>query len=150
MSEKITLRGFVATDVTERTTSTNTSIATFRVGCSDRRFNQESKEWETAYTNWYTINCFRNLANHVAYSIHKGQPVIITGWLKQKSWQTKEGEPRTSWEVDAEAIGHDLVFGSTAFERTTYQGPEDQTRPRLAPDAEESSDQEWGVFEGSR
>lgn len=150
MSEKITLRGFVATDVTERTTATNTSIATFRVGCSDRRFNQESKEWETTHTNWYTINCFRNLANHVGYSIRKGQPVIITGWLKQKSWQTKDGDPRTSWEVDAEAIGHDLVFGSSTFERTTYPAAEEQTKPKLAPVAEEGAEQEWGVFEGSR
>ncbi|MFC0581545.1 single-stranded DNA-binding protein [Micrococcoides hystricis] len=150
MSEKITLRGFVATDVTERTTNTNTSIATFRVGCSDRRFNQESKEWETTYTNWYTINCFRNLANHVAYSIRKGQPVIITGRLKQKSWQTKDGDPRTTWEVDAEAVGHDLVFGSTSFERTTYQGNQGQTEPQLAPVGGGETEEEWGVFEGSR
>lgn len=148
MSERITLRGFVATDVTERTTNSETSVATFRVGCSNRRFNRESQEWETVNTNWYSVNCFRALATHVAYSVRKGQPVIVTGRLKQKSWKTKEGEPRTSWEVDADTVGHDLVFGSTAFERTSYNGNESQSEPKLAPVDQDTSNNDWGVMTG--
>ncbi|WP_166873409.1 single-stranded DNA-binding protein [Salinibacterium sp. ZJ450] len=117
MTDTITLTGFVATEPNHRLTDKGVPITDFRLGSNHRRFDKDKQEWVDTYTNWYTISTFRGLALNSMISIKKGQRVIVTGKLRLKSWEnsTKSG---TAVEVDADSVGHDLTFGTSAFTRT--------------------------------
>ncbi|WP_022881027.1 single-stranded DNA-binding protein [Gryllotalpicola ginsengisoli] len=130
MSATITLRGFVATppkftatskpapDGTARTLE----ITSFRVGASDRRFNRVTGQWESGPVSWYSVSCFRKLALNVYASIHKGEPVVITGRLRVREWSAGD-KSGLDVEVEAEAVGHDLTFGKErGFDRNPQSG----------------------------
>jgi len=151
MSETITIRGFVATEITSSTTPGGVATASFRLGSTTRRFDRESKTWGDGHTNWFTVQGYRNLAGTLGCSIRKGQPVIVVGQLKIRTWE-KEGRVYHSTIIDAEAVGHDLAFGSANFIRTASrpalslveqpQSPEDG--PVVDPDLDEPEDREDG------
>lgn len=113
----ITIRGFVASEITSSTTPGGVATASFRLGSTARRFDQASKTWGDGHTNWFTVQGYRNLAGTLGCSIRKGQPVIVVGKLKIRTWE-KEGRVYHSTIIDAEAVGHDLTFGSANFIRT--------------------------------
>jgi single-strand DNA-binding protein len=118
MSEtSITIRGFVATEITSSTTPGGVATASFRLGSTTRRFDRASGTWGDGHTNWYTVQGYRNLAGTLGCSIRKGQPVIVVGKLKIRTWE-KDGRMHHSTIIDAEAVGHDLTFGSANFIRT--------------------------------
>ncbi|MEO9246405.1 single-stranded DNA-binding protein [Citricoccus nitrophenolicus] len=116
MSEHITVRGFVATDPTTRTTPSGLAVGNFRLASTDRRFDREQQAWVDGATNWFTVNMFRQLSTNVAASLSKGQPVLVTGRLKVRQWQNEE-RSGTSVEIEAETIGHDLTLGTAFFNR---------------------------------
>lgn len=116
MSEHITVRGFVATDPETRTTQSGLVAGSFRLAATDRRFDRSANSWVDGPTNWFTVNIFRNLANNARASLQKGQPVVVTGRLRIRPWETEE-RSGTAVEVDADAIGHDLSLGTAAFNR---------------------------------
>jgi single-strand DNA-binding protein len=70
-----------------------------------------------ADTNWYTVTTFRQLATNVVGSVAKGQRVVVTGRLRVREWAT-EDKHGTNVEIDADALGHDLSWGTAAFTRT--------------------------------
>lgn len=115
MSDTITITGNIATEPESRQ-SGMTPIASFRVASTQRRIDKESGRWVDAHTNWYTVSAFRQLAVHALKSLHKGQRVIVTGRLKVRTWENASGKG-TSVDIDAEAIGHDLLWGTTDFRR---------------------------------
>lgn len=147
MSESITIRGFVATEITSSTTPGGVATASFRLGSTGRRFDKESKTWGDGHTNWFTVQGYRNLAGTLGCSIRKGQPVIVIGKLKIHTWE-KEGRVYHSTIIDAEAVGHDLTFGSANFIRTASrpalslveQPPAPDEGPGLDQDPEEPDD----------
>lgn len=112
--DSITITGNVATDPELKRTSGGVPITTFRVASGQRRFNRESGTWADTGTNWYTVSVFRALADHAFHSLHKGDRVILTGRLRLREWDngTRKG---TAIEIDADAIGHDLLWGTTTF-----------------------------------
>lgn len=131
MSETITVRGFVATDPARRTTNSGMAVSNFRLASTDRRFDRATNTWVDGQTNWFTVNLFRNLALNAGASLSKGQPVVVTGRLKVRQWQSEE-RAGTSVEVDADAVGHDLSLGTASFTRsqqrpatTSVDDPED-------------------------
>ena len=113
----ITIRGFVATEITSSTTPGGVATASFRLGSTARRFDQASRTWGDGHTNWFTVQGYRNLAGTLGCSVRKGQPVIVVGKLKIRTWE-KDGRVYHSTTIDAEAVGHDLTFGSANFIRT--------------------------------
>lgn len=117
MSDTITLTGLVATPPRHIVTSEKLEITSFRLASTQRRFNRTEQKWEDADTNWYTVTAFRQLAANAIGSVFKGQRVIVSGRLRIRDWQTDE-KAGTTIEVDADAIGHDLTFGTSAFTRT--------------------------------
>lgn len=117
MSDTITLTGIVATPPRHIVTSEKLEITSFRLASPQRRFNRTEQKWEDADTNWYTVTAFRQLAANAIGSILKGQRVVVTGRLRIRDWQTDE-KTGTTIEVDADAIGHDLTFGTSSFTRT--------------------------------
>lgn len=115
MSDTITITGNIATEP-ERRESGGTPIASFRLASTQRRIDKESGQWVDAHTNWYTVSAFRQLAVHALESLHKGQRVIVTGKLKVRTWENASGKG-TSVDIDAEGIGHDLLWGTTDFRK---------------------------------
>lgn len=117
MTDTITLTGLVATQPRTLTTSEGLSIASFRLASTQRRFDRSKERWIDGETNWYTITAFRQLATNVASSIQKGDRVIATGRLRIRDWAAGD-KGGTNIEVDADAIGHDLLWGTAVFSRS--------------------------------
>jgi single-strand DNA-binding protein len=82
--------------------------------------------WVDGETNWFTINSFRQLAINSASSISKGDRIVVSGRLKVRDWDNGE-RSGTSVEIEADSLGHDLVWGTTQFSRTVLvrEDPED-------------------------
>lgn len=115
MSDTITIVGVVGTDP-ERKNPKGVPITTFRVATKDRRFDRATGAWTDGETNWYTVSAYRRLAEHVFDSVHKRDRVILTGRLRVRNWET--GESRgTAVDIDLDAIGHELLWGTTTFTR---------------------------------
>lgn len=117
MTDNITVRGFVATEIKSSTTPGGVPTASFRLGSTDRRYDRASGAWVDGNTNWFTVQGYRQLAGNMGCSIKKGQRVIIVGRLKMRSWE-KDGRMHHVAEIDAESVGHDLMWGSANFTRT--------------------------------
>lgn len=116
MNDIITVRGFVASEVKSSTTPGGIATASFRIGSTERRFDRASNTWVDGNTNWFTVQSFRHLAGHVGCSIKKGQRVIVLGKLRLRQWE-RDGRFYHVAEIDAESVGHDLMWGSANFTR---------------------------------
>jgi single-strand DNA-binding protein len=121
MSDNITVRGFVASEIRSSTTPGGVATASFRLGSTERRFDRASSAWVDGNTNWFTVQGYRQLAGNVGCSIKKGQRVIVIGRLKMRSWE-KDGRVYHVAEIDAESVGHDLMWGSANFTRMAGTG----------------------------
>ncbi len=142
MSDYITFRGFVATDVKTSTTPGGVGTASFRLGSTARRFDRASGSWVDGHTNWFNVQGYRQLAGNMACSIKKGQKVIVVGRLKLRQWE-KEGRFYHSAEIDAESVGHDLMWGSANYIRTVNNGLQpasDNTEPGQGASGHVSAD----------
>lgn len=121
MNDTITIRGFVATEIKTSTTPGGVGTASFRFGSTGRRFDRASNSWVDLPTNWFNVQGYRQLAGNMACSIKKGQRVIVVGRLKLRSWE-KDGRTYHSTEIDAESVGHDLMWGSANYTRNANNG----------------------------
>ena len=128
MSDNITVRGFVATEIKSSTTPGGVATANFRMGSTDRRFDRTANAWVDGNTNWFTVQGYRHLAGNMGCSIKKGQRVIVVGRLKMRSWE-KDGRVYHSAEIDAESVGHDLKWGSANLIRMAGAGGQESSAP---------------------
>ena len=135
MTDTIALTGIVATTPRHLVTSSGLAITSFRLACRQRRFDRVKNAWVDADTNWYTVSSFRQLAHNVVQSVHKGEPVVVTGRLRIRDWEN-EDRAGTSVEVEADAVGHNLSWGTTALVRS------------IAPAAAEQRDADPAVQTG--
>ena len=117
MSDTIAVTGFVATAPRHLVTGEGLPITSFRLASTQRRYDRRTGQWVDGETNWYTVTGFRQLAVHAAASLGKGDRVIVTGRLRIRDWSSEE-RSGTTIEVEAEAIGHDLTWGTSAFTRS--------------------------------
>jgi single-strand DNA-binding protein len=117
MAENLTVSGLVATTPRHLATGDGVLITSFRLASSSRRFDRTAGKWVDGETNWYTITAFRQLAINAAGSVNKGDRIIVQGVLRVRDWDNGE-RAGTSVEIEAEAIGHDLTWGSSVFTRT--------------------------------
>ena len=126
MSESFTVSGLVATTPRHLVTQEGLPITSFRLASSKRRFDRAKKIWVEGETNWFTINSFRQLAINSASSISKGDRIFVSGRLKVRDWDNGE-RSGTSVEIEADCLGHDLVWGTSEFSRTVLvrEDPED-------------------------
>lgn len=143
MTDTITVTGNIATEPEHKRTPGGVAITTFRVASGQRRYDRASGQWVDSHTNWYTASAFRTLAEHAAHSLHKGDRVILTGRLRLREWDTgtKKG---VSAEIDVEALGHDLLFGTTRFER---EGSASAAAPTAEAEWSPAPVTEWPVAE---
>ena len=122
MNDNITVRGFVASEIRTSTTPGGVGTASFRLGSTERRFDRTANAWVDGNTNWFTVQGYRQLAGNIGCSIKKGQRVIVVGRLKLRSWE-KDGRVYHAVDIDAESVGHDLMWGSANFIRTAGGAP---------------------------
>lgn len=136
MSEIVTVSGLVATTPRHLVTQDGLPITSFRMAASHRRFDRTANKWVDGETNWFTVTAFRQLAINSAGSVSKGERVLVTGKLRVRDWDNGE-RAGTSVEVEAEALGHDLTWGTAVFTRTVLV-----REPDPADDSESESDSE--------
>lgn len=117
MTDTITLTGLVATVPRHLTTGEGLHITSFRLASSQRRYDRGTNSWVDGDTNWYTISTFRRLATGAAASVSKGDRIIVTGRLRMRDWKSTD-RAGTTVEVDADALGHDLNWGTATFTRS--------------------------------
>lgn len=120
----ITLTGWVGSEVSLREVTGGATVATFRVASTSRRFR--NNEWSDGNTTWYQVKAWRRLADHVAASVNRGEPVVVHGRLEADVWKKEDGSVSTQLVVTATSVGHDLSHGTGAF---TKQGRPDSTQP---------------------
>lgn len=120
MTAPVTLVGRLGQDPELKFSATGMAVAKLSVVTSRRVKNGDT--WEDADTTWWNVTAFRRLAENVAESLRKGQAVIVVGKVKQRSWETPEGEKRSVMEVLADAIGPSLEW-DTASVVKAQRGP---------------------------
>jgi single-strand DNA-binding protein len=118
----VTVIGNVTNDPTLRATSGGTRVTSFRLAATERRYDKSLGAWRDGDTVFWGVSCWRGLAEHVADSVTKGQPVMVFGRLRQRDYEL-DGQRRTSLEIDALAVGHDLTRGVARFERARRAEP---------------------------
>ncbi|GAB3616898.1 single-stranded DNA-binding protein [Okibacterium endophyticum] len=121
MTDSITLTGLVATDPQVVTPRDDLEITTFRLASNQRHFDRSTGAWVDRETNWYTVSMYRQLARNAYRSLHKGDRVVVSGRLRIRRWE-KEDRRGTSVEVDADAVGHDLLWGTAVYTRSPREG----------------------------
>ncbi|WP_150462546.1 single-stranded DNA-binding protein [Nesterenkonia ebinurensis] len=127
MSESITVRGYAGNKPEVRMTNNGTEVATFRVASTPRWRNSTTGDWASGETNWYSVAAFGNFANNVAESISKGDPVVVVGRPKIRTWEGKEGGTGTEVEINAQTVGHDLKYGRSSFAKVNREPQTRQT-----------------------
>ncbi|KRB38014.1 single-stranded DNA-binding protein [Microbacterium sp. Root180] len=118
MNDTITITGNLANDPELKHTPGGVVIASFRVGSGRRKFDKAANAWVDAGTNWYAVSAFRSLAEHAHASLRRGDRVVLTGRLRIRSWENDTARG-TAVEIDADAIGHDLMWGTSVFTKAT-------------------------------
>jgi single-strand DNA-binding protein len=114
MIDTLTIVGRVATDPIQSQTGSGVPVTNFRLASTHRRFDTATQAWTDGGTNWFSVAAFRQLGEHAKASLRTGDSVIVTGRLKIRNWESN-GKHGTSVDIDAEAIGHDLRWGTTAY-----------------------------------
>lgn len=117
MTDILTITGLVATTPRHLTTAEGFAVTNFRLASSLRKFDKKTKEWVDSGTNWYTISSYRALSQNVLESVHKGDRVLVTGRLRIRDWRDGE-RSGTNVDLDADAIGHDLTWGTATYVRS--------------------------------
>ena len=101
-----------------RIESSGSLVANFRVASTARRFDRETSRWVDGNSMRMRVVAWRRLAEGVASSITVGDPVVIYGRVYTRDWKDENGNGRTSYEMEAFSIGHDLARGRARFFRT--------------------------------
>ncbi|MGV9302669.1 MULTISPECIES: single-stranded DNA-binding protein [unclassified Nonomuraea] len=118
----ITIVGNLVNDPELRFTPTGQAVAQFRVASTPRFMDRQTNEWKDGESLFLTCNVWRQAAENVAESLQRGMRVIVQGRLKQRSYETKEGEKRTVYEVEVDEIGPSLRNATAKVNRTSRQG----------------------------
>lgn len=150
MTDTMTITGLVATTPRHVTTAEGLAVTSFRLASNLRRFDRKKNEWVDAGTNWYTVSAYRQLALNLVGSVHKGERVLVTGRLRIREWG--DGERKgLNIDLDADALGHDLNWGTSVFTRSIHStrvqetGSGDESEPAVEGDVDAESESEIAV-----
>jgi single-strand DNA-binding protein len=108
----ITIAGNLTADPDLRFTATGVPVAAFTVAASRRVYDGESGQWKDGDTLFLRCSAWRQLAEHIAESLSKGTRVVVTGRLRQRDYETSDGQKRTAYEVDADDAGPSLRWAT--------------------------------------
>jgi single-strand DNA-binding protein len=119
---QITVVGNLVNDPELRFTPAGQPVATFRVASTPRFMDKATNEWKDGDSLFLTCNVWRQAAENVAESLQRGMRVIVNGRLKQRSYETKEGEKRTVYEVEVDDVGPSLRNASAKVNKVARTG----------------------------
>ncbi len=144
MSDTITVVGMIATEPKHVVTREDLRITSFRLASQQRRYDRAQGKWVDAETNWFTVTAFRGLAENAEASLKKGDRVIVRGRLRVRGWTSGEKSGITV-EIEADAIGHDLAWGTSEFHRVPRGTAQDSEPAESAESAEPTEAPDYAV-----
>jgi single-strand DNA-binding protein len=118
---QVTVVGNIGADPEMRYTPTGNAVISFSVAMAHRKFDKETGKWADAGTTWYRVIAWRDLAEHCAETLQRGNRVIVVGSLAARPWEDRDGNKRETWEITADAIGPDLTYATAVIKRTTRE-----------------------------
>lgn len=124
MEAQVWMTGRVGSEVECRTVG-GSAWSTFRMGCTPRTVR--GGEWGDEQTTWVTVSCTNRLAEHVLYSLRKGDPVVVVGRLRTNRWHDADGVEHEQLRIRATSVGHDLTQGTSTFYRRRRDVPADES-----------------------
>lgn len=119
----ITLVGNLVDDPELRFTPSGAAVANFRVASTPRTYDRQSGEWKDGESLFISCSVWRQAAENVAESLQRGMRVIVQGRLKSRSYETREGEKRTVFEIDVDEVGPSLRSATAKVTRAMRSGP---------------------------
>jgi single-strand DNA-binding protein len=119
---QITVVGNLVSDPELRYTPTGVAVANFRVASTPRTFDRQANEWKDGDSLFLTCNVWRQAAENVAESLQRGMRVIVMGRLHQRSYETREGEKRTVFEVEVDDVGPSMRNASAKVTKSNRSG----------------------------
>ncbi len=119
---QITVIGNLVDDPQLRFTPTGQAVANFRIASTPRTLDRETNEWKDGDALFLGCNVWRQPAENVAESLTKGMRVVVVGRLRQRSYETKEGEKRTVYEIEVDEVGPSLRNASAKVIRGERSG----------------------------
>ncbi|MBO2464999.1 single-stranded DNA-binding protein [Actinomadura violacea] len=149
---KITLVGNLVADPDLRFTTTGVAVCDFRIASTTVKFDRQSDGWKDNDTLFLTCTAWRDLAENIAETLQRGMRAIVQGRLKQRSYETREGDKRTVFEIDVEDVGPSLRNASAKVTKTqrhtsSSHTSDGTTTQNAAPNASQSP---WGDFGQNR
>jgi single-strand DNA-binding protein len=121
----INITGHLTADPELRFTAAGTAVANFTVASTPRTFDRQTGEWKDGEALFLRCTAWRQLAENVAESLNRGMRVVVEGRLRQRSYETKEGERRTVVELDVDEIGPSLKFATAKVMKATRRNTAD-------------------------
>ena len=119
---QITVVGNLVSDPELRYTPTGVAVANFRVASTPRTFDRQANEWKDGDSLFLTCNVWRQAAENVAESLQRGMRVIVMGRLHQRSYETREGEKRTVFEIEVDDVGPSMRNASAKVAKSNRSG----------------------------
>jgi len=118
----ITIVGNLVDDPELRFTPSGAAVANFRVASTPRTFDKQTNEWKDGEGLFLSCSVWRQAAENVAESLQRGMRVVISGRLKARTYETREGEKRTVFEIDVDEVGPSLKYATAKVTKTTRSG----------------------------
>ncbi|WP_121254045.1 single-stranded DNA-binding protein [Nocardioides ferulae] len=118
----ITVVGNLVDDPELRFTPSGAAVANFRIASTPRTFDRQTNEWKDGEALFLSCSVWRQAAENVAESLQRGMRVVVQGRLKSRTYETREGEKRTVFEIEVEEVGPSLKYATAKVTRTTRQG----------------------------
>ena len=119
---QITIVGNLVDDPELRFTPNGQAVAKFRIASTPRYLDKQTNEWKDGESLFLTVNVWRQAAENCAESLQRGMRVIVQGRLKQRSYETREGEKRTVYEIEADDVGPSLKNATAKVQKAQRQG----------------------------
>ena len=119
----ITLVGNLVDDPELRFTPSGAAVANFRIASTPRTYDRQSGEWKDGESLFISCSVWRQAAENVAESLQRGMRVIVQGRLKSRSYETRDGEKRTVFEIDVDEVGPSLRNATAKVSKTMRSGP---------------------------
>jgi single-strand DNA-binding protein len=141
----ITLIGNLVDDPQLRFTPTGMAVANFRVASTPRFLDKTTNEWKDGESVFLSCTVWRQAAENVAESLQRGMRVIVSGKFVQRSYETKEGEKRTVYEVQADEVGPSLRNASAKVVKASREHAGDDKYGSQSRPAAQSADDPWAT-----
>lgn len=135
----ITVVGNLTADPELRYTQSGLPVANFTIASTPRTFDRQANEWKDGEALFLRASVWREFAEHVAGSLTKGMRVIASGRLRQRSYQDKEGQNRTTIELEIDEIGPSLRYATAQVTRATASGRGAVSQPQ------QPAEEAWGL-----